>query len=263
MFTKETKVIRIGSSSLCYAIIPWDSEYLHNTTIEIENFSVSSLATLKKLVIQLKHSHKLKKGDLLVSKIPLADYEKINTLDNVGFYYIEQTTTLDIDLSAWNASSFIFSNSDEYKLIPADLSDKKEIRDIAKSIFTADRFHLDAHIPKARADYRFEMWIENSFHNSDIVYKFIDKRGIIIGFFIVNEQKEYAEFRLAGLHSLYKGKGLGKILYHHMYQILKVKKFKSITSVISLNNIQVLNVYMYLTHAKFTQPLIVMHNVLL
>ncbi len=262
MFTKETKVIRLGSSNLRYAIIPWDSDYLNNTTVEIESFSVSSSSILKKLFVQLHRVLHLKKGDLLFCKIPLEEYKKINILDTVGFYYIEQATTLDIDLSSWNGNSFIFPNSDEYTLTPAASTDKDAIKDIAKSTFTADRFHLDPRIPKARADYRFEMWIENSFHNSDTVYKFIDTVGTIVGFFIVNEQNKYAEFRLAGLHSLYKGKGLGKMLYHHMYQILKEKKFKTIASVISLNNIQVLNVYMYLTHAKFTQPLIVLHNVL-
>lgn len=262
MFTKKTKIVRIGSSSLQYAVIPWDSEYLHNTTIEIESFSVTSLVTLKEFMNQLKHSHNLKKGDLLVSKIPLVDYEKINMLDQIGFYFIEQTITLNIDLSSWDANSFLFPNGNEYRLIPAGLPDKKAIREIARSIFTADRFHLDPLIPKERADLRFEMWIENSFQNADTVYKFVDKEGTIIGFFIVNEEKEYAEFRLAGLHSLYKGKGLGKMLYHHMYQILKEKKFKTIASVISLNNIQVLNVYMYLTHAKFVHPLIVLHKVL-
>lgn len=262
MFTTQTQVLQSGQSELHYSIIPWDSEYLHNTTIEIENFTVTSLAALKKLMTQLQQTHKLKKGDLLVSKIPLVDYSKIHLLDQAGFYFIEQAITLNIDLSSWNANSFLFPNNSEYQLIPAMLPDKKAIKDIAGSIFTDDRFHLDPHIPKERADLRFEMWIENSFHNADTVYKFIDTEGTIIGFFIVNEEKEFAEFRLAGLHPLYKGKGLGKMLYHHMYQILKEKKFKTIASVISLNNIQVLNVYMYLTHAKFVHPLIVLHKVL-
>lgn len=262
MFTKEKKAIRIGSSTLRYAIIPWDSAYLNNKTVEIESFSANSSSILKKLFVRLHRVLHLQKGDLLFSKIPLEEYEKINILDQVGFYYIEQATTLDIDLSSWNGNSFMFPNGDEYRLIPAKPSDMEAIKEIAKSTFTADRFHLDRRIPKVRADYRFEMWIENSFHNSDTVYKFIDTVGTIVGFFIVNERNTYAEFRLAGLHSLYKGKGLGKMLYHHMYQILKRKKFKTIASVISLNNIQVLNVYMYLAHAKFTQPLIVLHNVL-
>ena len=262
MFTTNTQIIRSGRSELHYAIIPWDSEYLHNTTIEIKKITVTSVVTLKKLLDQLQKTRDLKKGDLLVSKIPLMEYPIVHMLNQVGFYYMEQTTTLDIDLSSWNATLFSFSNDGEFQLVQADLSDKKAIQAIAQTTFTADRYHLDKRIPKKRADFRFKMWIENSFHNADTVYKFIDKKSNIVGFFIVNEEKEYAEFRLAGLHTAYKGKGLGKMLYHHMYQILKEKKYKTIASVISLNNIQVLNVYMYLTQAKFTKPLIVLHNVL-
>ena len=262
MRAKQSQTFQIDSSMLQYAIIPWDSEYLHNTTVEIENFSVKSFTALKKIIAQFQHALHLIKGDLMFSKIPLEDYPRIQMLDQAGFYYIEQSITLDVDLSVWKPNEFIFQRSGTYQLIPASLQDKQSIRQIAQSTFTADRFHLDPNIAKAKADYRFEMWIENSFHSSDTIYKFVDKENTIIGFFIVHERPEYAEFRLAGLDPQYVGRGLGKMLYHHMYRLLKEKKYKTIKSVISLNNIQVLNVYMYLTHAKFNNPLIVLHKVL-
>jgi|GEM_PF-2182767 len=259
MFEKTNKIIRIGASELHYSIIPWDSEYLKNTTIEIEHVAVSTISTLKKLMNQLKKNHKLKKGDLLVTKIPLTEFTKIHLLYQAGFYYIEQAITLDIDLSSWNPKAFHFPNGNKYQIIPAGVSDKTAIRRIAQSTFTADRYHLDPNIPKERADYRYAKWIENSFQNKDSFYKFVDAKNTTLGFFIVNETKDYAEFRLGGLDASQKGKGLGKMMYHHMYQVLKEKKYPSITSVISLNNIQVLNVYMYLACAKFAHPLIVLH----
>lgn len=262
MFTTNTRIIQSGRSELHYAIIPWDSEYLRNTTVEIEKFTATSLAALKKLITQLRRTHKLKKGDLLVSKIPLADYAKIHMLDQIGFYFIEQTITLNIDLSSWNLNSFIFPSGNEYQLIPAGSPDKKAIRDIARTTFIADRFHLDSNIPKARADYRFEMWIENSFHSLDSVYKFVDNNNTIVGFYIIREHLEYVELRLAGLHPKRVGHGLGKMLYHRMYSLLKEEKHTTAKATISLNNSPVLNVYVYLTHAKFTHPLIVLHNVL-
>lgn len=262
MFTKQTHTLQIDLSSLHYAIIPWDSNYLHNTTIEIENFSVKSLTALKKAITQLQHELRLKKGDLMFIKVPPHNYSKIHMLDQAGFYYVEQTVTLDIDLSTWKPWEFTFQTSDTYHLIPAGLPDKKEVRNIARTTFTADRFHLDPHIPKSNADYRFEMWIENSFHNKDSIYKFIDSKRTIIGFFIFRDHPKYAEFRLAGLHPRYVGRGLGKALYHSMYSILKAKGHTRITSVISLNNTAVLNVNMYLGHVKFIDPRIVLHRVI-
>ncbi len=262
MFDKHAHILRMHSSTLQYSIIPWDSDYLHNTTVEIENFSAPSLPALRKIIDHLRYTLHLKKGDLMFSKIPLKDYPKIHMLDQTEFYCIEQTVTLDIDLSLWKPQEFPSLKDDTYRLVPAALSDKKQIRKIAGSTFIVDRFHLDPHIPKTNADYRFEMWIENSFHNGDTIYKFIDKKGTTIGFFIIREHGEYAEFRLGGLHPKYIGRGLGKMLYHHMYHILKEKNYKRILSVISLNNIPVLNVYMYLTHAKFINPLIVLHKVI-
>lgn len=262
MFEKQIFSLRLGTSSLQYAIIPWDSNSLDNTTVEIENFTVSSLIVLQKMLERLQLTLHLKKGDLLFSKIPLKDNAKAMILDRAGFYWIEVTITLDIDLSTWKPARFTFSQGNEYRLLHASNADKQNIRKIAGSTFVADRFHLDPAIPKARADHRFEMWIENSFRSSDTLYKFVNKKNTTIGFFIVNEHPDYAEFRLAGLHPKYVSRGLGKMLYHRMYALLKRKKYTLIKSVISLNNIRVMNVYMYLGHAKFINPLIALHKVL-
>ena len=262
MFETKTRILKVGTAKLHYALIPWDSDSLNNTTVEIEFFSAKNVATLNKLLMHLQRTLHLKKGDLLFSKIPPKDFSKIQLLDQVGFYYIEQTITLDIDLSGWNPDEFVFSRGDGYRLILAGLSDKKLIRKIAGSTFIADRFHLDPNIAKAGANYRFEKWIDNSFQSTDIVYKFVDDKNLIIGFFIVNEHPDYAEFRLAGLDPKYVGRGLGKMLFHCMYRLLEDKGCTLIKSVISLNNLQVLNVYMYLGHAKFISPFIVLHKVL-
>lgn len=262
MFETKTRIFRLGTSTIKYAIIPWDCDSLNNTTVEIENFSAKTPAKLKEILIRFQHALHLKKGDLMFSKISPQNYSKIQLLDQIGFYCIEQTITLDIDLSGWNPDGFVFPREGAYKLLPAGLSDKKPIQKIAGSTFVADRFHMDPNIAKARANRRFEMWIENSFKSLDTVYKFVSSKNSIIGFFIVNEHPEYAEFRLAGLDPKYVGRGLGKMLYHNMYRLLKKKGYASIKSVISLNNTQVLNVYMYLGHAKFINPLIVLHKVL-
>lgn len=261
MFSKQTHTIKIGNSKLHYSVISWDSEYLENTTVEIKDFSAKSQTDLIKLMTQLERSIHLKKRDLLFTKIPLQDFKKIQMLDQVGFYYMEQTITLDINLSKWDPSRFTFPTN-EYRLIPALVSDKKTIRRIAHTTFTADRFHLDPGIPKKNADHRFEMWIENSFRSGDSIYKFIDKKNTIIAFFIYLAHPDHAEFRLAGLDPDYIGKGLGKMLYHHMYRKLKEENYTRVLSVISLNNLPVLNVYMYLGSAKFFDPLITLHKVI-
>ena len=262
MFTTKTKVLQNGRSSLQYAIIPWDSDYLHNTTLEIEHISTTSLTALERLINRLQNTLNLKKSDLLVIKIPPKEYPMIHLLDQVGFHFVEQTITLDIDLSSWTPQDYIFPNASQYKIVPADISDKQSIQDIAKATFVADRFHLDTRISKSRADYRFEMWIENSFHSEDTVFKFVDNKGVIVGFFIIREHPEYAELRLAGLHTAHVGRGLGKILYHHMYHLLKEKKYSKVKAIISLNNLPVMNIYMYLGHGKFVNPLFVLHKVI-
>ena len=64
MFATQTHILRSGRLTLQYAIIPWDSNYLHNTTIEINTISATSFTALQKLILQLQRKIKLKKGDL-------------------------------------------------------------------------------------------------------------------------------------------------------------------------------------------------------
>lgn len=262
MFTTQTHVLKNGRSDLHYSIIPWDSEYLHNTTIEIENFTTTSISAFKKLIIQLQKTHKLKKGDLLVCKIPLNEYSKTYILAQNEFYFLEESITITIDLSSWKPQDFSFQDSEKYKLISAKTTDIKGIQKIAQKTFTADRFHLDTRIPKIRADYRFKMWIKNSFRSLDSIYKLVDENNDIIGFFIIREHTEYVELRLAGLDPKCIGHGLGKMLYHHMHQLLKERGHVTVKAIISLNNLPVLNVYTYLAHAKFVDPLFVFHKLI-
>lgn len=262
IFTVKPQTIHSKTAEITYARIPWDSEYLHNTTVEILGFSAENSSDLGNLLGTLQKNIHAKKGDLFFSKIPLESFNQAILLNQTGFYWAEQTITLTINLSAWNPDAFSFSQG-MYTIVPAKTpKDKQDIRMIANSAFTADRYHLDPNIPKKYADYRYEMWVENSFKGKDTVYKFIDEHNTTLGFFIVNTRPDATKLVLAGLDPKYKGSGLGKMLYHHMYEVLKHDGCTQAEAVLSLNNLPVLNVYMYLGHAKFVHPLITFHKII-
>jgi len=261
MFNKTTKSITVGTSTLKYTLIPWDSKYLENSTIEITDFSFSTQSALHSLLKKLQEIEKLKKGDLLFYKIPPQNISLLHSLYEAGFYWIEQSLTLSIDLEQWTSEKIILPNKDVYTLVQATGSDKKVIQSIAKRTFTADRYHLDPNILKEKADYRYEMWIENSFLSKDKVFKFLDINTNIVGFFIINDQEEVVELRLAGLNPDHIGHGLGKTLYYSMYKYLKDMKHSKVQAVISFNNLPVLNVYLFLGNVKCTEPFHVLHKV--
>lgn len=262
MFTKKIRIIKNKTATIRYAVVPWDSKILQNTTIEIEKVSASSVIQLTRLLSHLVKTCSLRKGDLLVYKIPLQDYAKNIWLYQAGFYFIEQTVTITVDATKWNPLAFNVSKNDAYRLAPAHKSDLMAIQKIAGETFVADRFHMDFKISNTKASRRYEKWIENSFSSSDSVYKYIDKANTIIGFFIINQQKQYTELRLAGLDPKYQGQGLGKALYYSMFRLLKKRKQKTLKAIVSLNNIAVLNVYLYLGCAKFSDSFVVFHKII-
>jgi L-amino acid N-acyltransferase YncA len=212
--------------------------------------------------VKLRRMYHLKKGDLIVCKLPLRDFSNISLLTANGFNFIEESITVTVNLAKWNPDHFKFTGGTAYRMVPVQEPDMKTVQAIAEKTFTADRFHLDRRLVKKYADSRYKVWIRNSFEGGDSVYKLIRGNNTIVGFFIMKEYAEYADLRLAGLHPKHIGCGLGKLLYYRMYALLKQKKHTEARAAISCNNIPVMNIYSYLGCMKFIDPLYVFHAVI-
>ncbi|MEK7544037.1 MAG: GNAT family N-acetyltransferase [Patescibacteria group bacterium] len=262
MFYVTPQTITYRNASLTYALIPWDSKYLQNTTIEIKEFAFKSKQTAKNLLLKLKKNLNLTKGDLLFLKTSPLEVERLHVLTSSGFYVIEEAVEISFDLTNWNPKSFPQHQNRQYQLVPALPKHLPELRKIAGKAFIADRYHLDKNISSRGSNSRFVGWVESSLKGSDEVFAFIDDKGVVAGFFIIANKQEGTNLRLAAIDPKLVGKGLGKLLYFSLFSWLKKRGRTTIQTQISLNNTAVFNVYTYLVHPKVTRLDVVLHYVI-
>ncbi|MDP1722125.1 MAG: GNAT family N-acetyltransferase [Candidatus Gottesmanbacteria bacterium] len=259
MFTVTPRTITVRNASLTYAAIPWDCQYLDNTTIQIKKFTFTTKQEAKHLLFTITKQLKLAKGDLLFLKTSPLDIKHLHILTSLGFYVIEEAVEISFDLSDWNPNAFSQHAMRGYRLVSATKSHLPSIKKIAGSAFTHDRYHLDPNIPARGANKRFIGWVETSMKSTDEVFAFVDANSVVIGFFIIAKNPDGTNLRLAAIDPSLVGKGLGKLLYYSMFSILKKRGDTSIQTQISLNNTAVLNVYTYLVHPKVTRVEMVLH----
>lgn len=262
MFDVTPRTITVHQASLTYAAIPWDCQYLKNTTVEIKEFTFQSKQEAQNLLMTLKKTLKLSKGDLLFLKSSPLRVTSIHILTSLGFYVVEEAVEISFDLTRWNPKTFPQYANKHYRLVPATAARIPTMKKIAGSAFTTDRYHVDTNIPAERANSRFVGWLETSMRSTDEVYAFVDEKDTVAGFFIIAKNSGRMNLRLAAIDPILVGKGLGKLLYFLMFSMLKKQGRTTIQTQISLNNVAVFNVYTYLVHPKVTQRTIVLHQII-
>ncbi len=237
-----------------YAKVPWDSEYLHNSTYEI--FDIKSRGNGFKESFRLFENYiNYKKGDLLFAKLPVLRNDLIQSYAELGFYFVEQSVEPILELCKWFPPQI---NTNRIVLTKASKNDIPEIKAVAEETFTADRYHLDVNIPSMLASYRYGKWVENSFEQGEtiLVCRSLEQ---ILGFFIIKTEGKKAQIRLNGIKLKEKGKGLGKLTYIKVLSALKKLGFEQVSSRVSFNNLPVVNIYSSLGF-KFYNTLVVMHK---
>ena len=230
--------------------------------VEIKNFTFTTKREAKYLLAKLTKNLHLAKGDLLFCKTSPLDIPTLQTLTSLGFYMVEEAVEISFDLSHWDPRAFIQNRQHDYRLIPATAHHLPMIKKIAGSAFTHDRYHLDKNIPSRGANRRYAGWVETSMKGPDEVFTFLNDKDAVSGFFIIAQNSQGTNLRLAAIDPPLVGKGLGKQLYFAMLTWLKKQGRTTIQTQISLNNMAVFNVYTYLVHPKVIKLEVVLHQII-
>lgn len=246
--------------------VPWETRNLGLPAFELERAFLLSWAqrSLKsELAAQVA-------GDFFVQLRLPANYPKLTSMaECLGFRNAELTLSPFIDLSRTKVyqqyivdwASFIPSGVDG-KLISFDVCgvtslEKNTCSEIVRGAiesFRADRFHTDPHCSPVIADLRIGMWLEKDiFTDPEVNCSTVLLADELVGFIVWKK----SEFILGGLIPKFIGKGLAKLLY---LQTMKDIHCQSdfITTTISANNIEVLNLYSRLEFS-FRNPTQVFH----
>lgn len=183
-------------------------------------------------------------------------------LEEAGFRFVEATLVPYVRFGS-NAvlSTFV---EDRTQFVPrrfrlADLSvdiadtDSPDIqqclKEIARSSFTDDRFHVDIRCPVDVADRRFEFWVNDLLRQQEVVFDLLRSADTPIAFMA----RKGEHLILAGFRADFTRSGLGAFLWLSVLVRMQEEGLKRAHTLISLNNTAVLNLYSRLAF-KFKEP---------
>ncbi|MDD5482460.1 MAG: hypothetical protein PHP98_02225 [Kiritimatiellae bacterium] len=232
--------------ALLYARIPWDSELFGFPFYEllcgetppekIQNHLRTWLAALPPGGPCLAFA-RLSPQDVALGRV----------LTNAGFYPVETTLSFKMPFRRFTpvmrraaVANMVFRRAEE--------ADLPFVVDIARHAFAADRFHLDSNLPPGPADERYARWVERGFRAGELVYLMQDERNGRIMTFIHGRALSSAalEMSLGAVVRDSQNSGIGVATYQFMLAECKTLGFKTVETVASINNMNILKLLLRL-----------------
>lgn len=221
---------------LLYARIPWDSELFGFSFYELKCSEINTDILALHLPAWLDWISQRGKCLVVASLVP-TDVERIKIIAQKAFYPIETLIETRVILARFKPR--IEHRLDYLRMFLADEKDMPALIEIARSAFSADRFHLDKNIPAETADLRYARWLENIFKAGDYIFVLRDMRfNRPAGFVTARGGKNgIYDMSLAAVGKDYHNTGAGVILYQNILIESKARGFKQTTAWISVNNL--------------------------
>lgn len=234
---------------LSYALVPWDAELFGMPFYEFR--CAGSVEDVERS-LPAWHGEigKLGQPALVFTRIQPAEVRLGEVLSGFGFYPAE--TTLQISLPLRRFTPIHPGAAGRARLRPARADDLPAVVAIAEETFTRDRFHLDPHLPARLSDKRYARWVERGFRDGDSLFVYEstaqpDADRDIIGFYLIRgEPGGEVDLSLAGVGSRYRRGGGGALMYEAMLEKCQEMGYRTASSAISTNNLDVVNLFMRL-----------------
>jgi hypothetical protein len=147
-----------ASSFLVYRMTPWDERAFGFKTCEIMEISYDSIDNLRLLFQSFEEDISPGGIKFTYTRIDAQDLVLKKYLQEAGFYYVETTFLITLDLQK-NDFSAAFKNN---LCLEAPLEeDYAQLKNLARDSFKYGRFHEDANISGETAGRRYYCWIDD------------------------------------------------------------------------------------------------------
>jgi hypothetical protein len=246
--------------------VPWETRNLN-----VQSFEVADVFTQKphESILQEALNKRIKECGRIFAqaRVSWKDGPAIAALGCSGFYPVETVLVPYANLKANKVLKNFIDNRntflpdgpgrDEWKVVGVDKTDKPVIRcikDIAVDSFVDDRFHRDRQCNKETANRRFSYWVDDLAADREVAFLMITHDDKGEGFMAFKADN----LILGGLSRRTVGKGVGKFFWLSVLEDMFNKGFPDVHTLISVNNIPVLNLYAGLGF-KFKEPAVTFH----
>lgn len=231
---------------------PWETRNLGIPGYALNTTQFCDTSDINSLKEELKRLHVESNSFFVFARIPRESLHLARPLEQVGFYLVECTVVPFIRLQQHEmlekfeqdrqsflpkkfrtTSVFISTIEQPHKELA------EEIKKVASESFVDDRFHVDANCSTEIADRRFAYWVDDLVNNVNVSFDLMYIQNELAGFMARKNNK----LILAGFSKTYRAAGLGEFLWLTSCSIIKNLSFKTAETLISINNIAVLNLY--------------------
>jgi GNAT superfamily N-acetyltransferase len=228
---------------LRFAAVPWDAEILG---LPIYELALLGETPREQAEEGLERWLAERRGDgrsLVYSRTRWEDLEVARRLGRAQFYPLESTVNVSVSLGRFEEP--LGRAPRAIRLRDAEDRDLPALKEIARTAFSADRYHQDPHIPAGRADERFARWIERALEGGEPVFSWEESRtGEVLGFFHLRPlTPQSVDLSLAAVKRSLRGSGLGAWMYQEVLRECRKRGFERALTRVSLGNLDVLNLY--------------------
>lgn len=234
------------NGGLIYAHIPWDSELFGFPFYELRCGDAPA-ADIQQHLSAWLDTRPAGRPCLVFTRLPPQDVAMGRVLTKAGFYPVETTLSFHMPFSRFTPvlrrstfANMIFRRAEKHDL--------PFVVDIARHAFAADRFHLDPHLPVDRADERYARWVERGFRAGELVYLMQDQRNGRVMTFIHGRPLSTTalDMSLGAVVRDSQNSGVGVATYQFMLAECKALGFKTVETVASINNMNILKLLLRL-----------------
>lgn len=236
-FILKFKAFPEPDGPLAYAPVPWDSDLFGFPFYEL-NCGQTPPEVLDQHLAAWLANLPCEQPCLVLARLNPDQVATAAALARQGFYPVE--TMLDFELNLARLQIIVKHQATQYRFrnaIPADLS---AVRAIALRAYATDRFHLDPHLPSAKADRRYAQWVENSFHAQEPIFVLEDtKQAQVVGFIQCRDKApQVLDVCLGAVRPEIQNSGAGVLMYQQLFVEHRARGYQKALTYVSINNIR-------------------------
>jgi hypothetical protein len=240
---------------------PWETRNLGVQSYALDQvfYHDSNFTALREEIEALRHTST---GFFIFARIEKSKLAHAPGLESLGFYVVECALTGSLKLNdneillnfakqpkdcippKYKVADLSWTMLDRQKNFPSDA-----LRAIAQESFSDDRFHHDYQCPQEIADRRFAYWVDDLIADEHVTFGSLTLEGMMVAF---TAHKTNCAI-LGGFIRKYNRAGLGEFAVLSMYQAIKEQNYHVAETMISVNNLPILNLYARIGF-KFKDP---------
>jgi hypothetical protein len=246
--------------------IPYETRNLGVKSLEVCEFplSIKALELLKEFI---ENEKKANSPIFIQAKVAKTFFHSAILLQQLGFYCTEIALKPSVEFK--KSAAYNLFEKDEKSFLPVEfemeklvvriinknsLDEVNQIKSIAGSSFSADRFHQDPNCSNSIADQRFVLWVEEQFQDPAVRFFILEYENSVIAFASLKED----DLILIAFKDGFQNKQLGSFFFLQIFQNLDKEGFQSLQTSISASNTSMINLCSKLGF-KFKDPTMTLH----